>query len=77
MGALIVDIGVFITPVAVTVSSLYSYHLAFGLPWRPGRFGNEPETARQKHQRWKTMGINVLTIVMAYLMVIVARLAIQ
>jgi len=77
MGALIVDIGVFITPVAVTVYSLYSYHLAFGFPWRPRRFGNEPETARQRHQRWKMLVINVLTIVMAYLMVIAARLAIR
>ena len=77
MGALIVDIGVFIIPVDVTVSSLYSYHLAFGLPWWPRRFGNAPETARQRHQRWKMLVINVLTIVMAYLMVIAARLAIR
>jgi len=77
MSALIVDIAVFITPVAVTVYSLYNYHLAFGFPWRPRRFGSEPETARQRHQRWMMLVLAVLTIIMAYLMVIAARLAIR
>jgi hypothetical protein len=77
MSALIVDVSVFITPVAVTVYSLYNYHLVFGLPWRPRLVGNEPETSGQRHWRWKMLVLNLLTIVMAYLMVIAAKLAIR
>ena len=74
MGTLIADIATFITPVVVTVYSLYNFELAWGFPWRPRRFGL-PESPRQRRQRWMALTVAILTSVLAFLLVITVKLA--
>src|SRR6266550_3272702 len=54
----------------ITWFLLFNHQRAWGSPWRPRRFGSDPETRRARLQRWMALSLTCLTIAAVWLVVL-------